>query len=95
MIARVEPKISQAFSQLIQEFNDRQEYEVEYMSFELKDKYYEFKIPNLPNDPKIEIVPFKDIEVYLDSVAQCENLDCMPVSEIKEVLRPQFIRELL
>lgn len=95
MITKVEPKITKAFEELIEEFNKKQEYEVEYMSFELKDNYYEFKKPNLPNEPTTEIVPFKDLEEYLDSVAKCDDLDCMPVSEIKDVLRPKFIKELL
>ena len=82
MLRKVEPKITEAFRKLVSDFNKKQEYPVEYMSFELKDNYYEFYIPNLPNEPKREIVPFKDIEEYLDEVASCQSLDCMPIEEI-------------
>lgn len=95
MMTKVEPKITKAFEELIEEFNSKQEYEIEYMSFKLKDNHYVFEIPNLPNKPTKEILPFKDIEEYLDSVAKCDDLECMPISEIKDVLRPQFIKEFL
>lgn len=95
MMTKVEPKITQAFKELIKEFNNKQEYDVEHMSFELKENYYEFSVPNLPNEPTKQIVPFEDIEEYLDSVAKCDDLDCMPISEIKDVLRPQFMKEIL
>jgi len=95
MINKAEKKITEAFKDMVDEYNSRQEYEQECIGFRLDGDKYEFKIPNLPNDPRLEIIPCEEIEKYLNSLDDCEGLDCMSVSEIKEVLKPQFTRELL